>query len=73
MNWTYLIKAVYAGVVTFLGALLAALQAAPDIGLSDLTSATWITVALATIIAIGGVLGLQAAPASVATSVKPVD
>ena len=73
MNWAYISKAVYAGVVTFLGALLAALQAAPDIGLGDLTTATWITVILATLVALGGVLGLQAAPATVATSIKSVD
>ena len=73
MNWQYVSKAVYAGVVTFLGALLAALQAAPDIGLGDLTTATWITVILATLVALGGVLGLQAAPATVATSIKSVD
>ena len=70
MNFSYYVKAIYAGLVTFLGALLAALQAAPDIGFSDLSSAAWITIALATIIAIGGVLGLQSAPANVATSVN---
>ena len=67
MNWTYLIKAVYAGVVTFLGSLLAVLQVPEAVGV---TSASWIAIALATVIAIGGVLGLQAAPASVSTSVK---
>jgi hypothetical protein len=66
----YYIKAVYAGLITFLGALLASLQAGPEIGLGDLSSAAWITIALATIISIGGVLGLQSAPASVSTSVK---
>jgi hypothetical protein len=67
---SYYIKAIYAGVVTFLGALLASLQAGPDIGLGDLSTAAWITIALATIISIGGVLGLQSAPAAVSTSVK---
>jgi len=69
MNWTYLSKAVYAAVVTFLGALLAAMQAAPEVGFA-LTGASWITIVLATVIALGGVLGLQNAPASVATSIK---
>ena len=73
MDWAYLTKAIYVGVVTFLGSLLAALQAVPDVGISDITTAAWITIALATIIAVGGVLGLQAAPATVATSIKPVD
>jgi len=67
---TYYVKAAYAGIITFLGALLAALQAGEAIGISDLTTASWITIALATILSIGGVLGLQAAPANVATSVK---
>ena len=66
----YYIKAIYAGIVTFLGALLAALQAGPDIGLGDLSTAAWITIGLATIITVGGVLGLQSAPATVSTSVK---
>jgi small basic protein len=69
MNLAYISKAIYAGVVTFLGALLAALQAAPEIGFA-LTGASWVTIVLATIIAVGGVLGLQNAPATVATSVK---
>lgn len=66
----YYAKALYAGVITGLGALLAALQASGDIGLSDLTTATWITIVLATVVAMGGVLGLQSAPASVSTSTK---
>ncbi len=71
MNLAYISKAIYAGIITFLGALLAALQAAPDIGFSDLSSAAWITIVLATLISVGGVLGLQNAPASVATGIKP--
>ena len=67
---SYYTKAVYVAVVTFLGSLLAALQAAPDLGIGDLTTAAWITIVLATIVAAGGVLGLQAAPATVATSVR---
>ncbi len=67
----YFVKSVYAGLVTGLGALLAALQVGEaDLGLGDLGTATWITIGLATILAIGGVLGLQAAPARVSTSVR---
>jgi hypothetical protein len=73
MTLAYISKAVYAGIVTFLGALLAALQAAPDIGFADLSSAAWITIALATIVVVGGVLGLQSAPATIATGIKPSD
>ena len=70
MTIQYAAKAIYAGIVTFLGALLAALQAAPDVGIGDISTAAWVTIALATIIAIGGVFQLQAAPASVSTSIK---
>ena len=66
----YYVKAIYAAVVTFLGALLAALLAGPEIGVADLSQAAWLTIILATIVAAGGVLGLQAAPATVSTSVK---
>lgn len=61
----YYVKAVYAGLVAFLGALLAVLQVGEGI-----TAAAWVTIALATVLAVGGVLGLQAAPPSVSTSVK---
>ena len=70
MTIQYLIKAIYAAVVTFLGGLLAALLAVPDIAITDLSTAAWITIILATVIALGGVLGLQAAPAVVSTSIK---
>lgn len=69
----YYVKAIYAGVVAFLGALLAALLAVEGTGISDITTAAWVTIALATVLAIGGVLGLQAAPANIATSVKPAE
>jgi len=64
MTYQYYIKAAYAGLVTFLGSLIAALQA----GGPDVTA--WLVIALATVVSAGGVLGLQAAPASIATSVK---
>ena len=55
----YAAKAIYAGVVVFLGALLAALQAAPDVSIGNLSTASWITIVLATVIAVGGVFGLS--------------
>jgi len=70
MTIQYAAKAIYAGLVTFLGALLAAMQATPEIGFRDLSDAAWITIVLATVIAVGGVFQLQAAPASVSTSIK---
>jgi len=69
MSVQYFVKAVYAGIIAFLGGLLAALQAVEGTGIGDITTAAWITIVLATVLAIGGVLGLQAAPASIAVSV----
>ena len=65
----YYVKAAYAGLVTALGSLLAALQAVEGIEIGDLATPAWVTIILATVLAIGGVLGLQAAPAKVSTSV----
>ena len=69
MNLAYYVKALYAGLVAFLGSLLAALQAVADTGVTDISTAAWVTIGLATVLAIGGVLGLQSAPANVSTSV----
>lgn len=66
----YFTKAAYAGLVALLSGLLAALQSVPDGGIGDISTASWVTIALATVVAIGGILGLQAAPAKVATSVR---
>ncbi len=66
----YFVKAIYAGVIAGGGSLLAALQVSEDAGLSDLNTATWVTIGLAMAFAVGGVLGLQAAPAGVSTSTR---
>lgn len=67
MTWQYLIKALYAGAVAFLGALLAVVNVPEANGV---TLASWIAIGLATLFAVGGVLGLQAAPATVATGIS---
>lgn len=56
-------KAFFAGVVTFLGTLVTAL--ASDQSFTQINTKTWLTVALATVIAIGGVYGVTNAPAVV--------
>ena len=66
----FYVKAIFAGLVTGLGSLLAALQADGGVEISDLGTASWITIVLAIVLAVGGVLGLQAAPASVSTSIR---
>jgi hypothetical protein len=50
-------KAIYAGIVAGLGALAAVLVG--DVGLSDVTAGQWVTVALAALIAFGGVYGIR--------------
>jgi hypothetical protein len=54
-------KAIYATVVAGLGALATPLVA--DTGIGDLTAGQWVTVALAALIAGGGVYGIRNAPA----------
>lgn len=57
MSWIkYMAKAIFAGVVTFLGSWISALQAG-SVGLIG-----WLTIALATITAVGGVFGLSNGP-----------
>jgi len=53
-------KAVYATVIAGLGSLAAVLVG--NVGLTDLTSGQWVTVALAALIAGGGVYGIRNAP-----------
>ncbi len=60
----YYVKAGYAGITTFLSGLLIAIAEA------GISSQEWITIALATTLAVGGILGLQAAPARVSTSIR---
>ncbi len=66
MTIQYVTKAIYAGVVTFLGTTIGVLQA----GSGGIPLESWLVIGLATVVSVGGVLGLQAAPATVATSVK---
>lgn len=66
----YFVKPAYAGIVAGLGALLAALQAGTGTDFGDIGTAAWVTIALATVLAVGGTLGFQSAPASVSTSTR---
>ncbi len=61
----FYVKAVFAGAVAFLGTLATALAESDTV-----TSQQWVTIALATLLAFGGILGWQAAPASISTSVR---
>lgn len=53
-------KAVYAFVVAGLGALAAILVG--DVGFADVTAGQWVTVALAALVAGGGVYGIRNTP-----------
>ena len=61
----YYVKATFAGVVAFLGTLATALAESATVSTQQ-----WVTIALATLLAFGGILGWQAAPATVSTSVR---
>ena len=54
------LKAIYATIISALGSLAVVLVG--DAGLGDLSSGQWITVALAALIAGGGVYGISNAP-----------
>ena len=68
MTFSYFTKAIFAGLVTFLGAVNVLLN---DGGIfKDITQGQWVGIVLATIVVVGGVLGLQEAPAKIATSIR---
>ena len=70
MNYVaYAAKAVYAGAVVFLGAVGAILVG--DVGFGAITSGQWVTISLATLVAVGGVFGLQSAPSHISSSSLP--
>ncbi len=65
------IKAIFAGLMTLIGSLGATLaQIGDGAAFGDITTLGWILILGATAGAIGGILGLQAAPASISTSIK---
>ena len=70
MTIQYLAKALYAGAVAFLGPIVTLLLADDKLGFGDVSLGVWGSALLFAIIAFGGVLGLQAAPATVATGIK---
>ena len=58
MDWIkYVAKAIYAGAVMFLGSVAAILVG--DVGFGDITSGQWVAIALAVVVAVGGVFGLS--------------
>jgi len=66
----FYVKAVWAGAIAFLGPIGGAL-ALPDVGFGDLSAGVWVASLVLGLIAAGGVLGWQAAPPTVSTSVRP--
>jgi hypothetical protein len=60
MNPATIAKAIYATVSAGLGSLAAILVG--DVGFGDITSGQWVTVALAALVAGGGVYGITNAP-----------
>ena len=71
MNVPYYVKAIYAALLTFIGSLGAALaQLQEGAGIGDVTTLGWVLILGTTLAAGGGILGLQAAPAKVSTSIS---
>lgn len=68
MTWTFFTKAVFAGLTVFIATVGAILVG--DTVLADVTQGQWFFIAGAVLAAFGGVLGLQEAPATVATSIR---
>ena len=69
MSIQYYVKALWAGAVAFLGPIGGAL-ALPGVGFGDLSAGVWVAGAVLGLVAFGGVLGWQQAPASVSTSIR---
>jgi len=61
MTWAkYVTKAIWAGAVALLGGLAAIMVG--DVGFGDITGGQWVTVLLATVLAVGGVYGFTNGP-----------
>ena len=58
----YTAKALFAGVVALLGPLITAFTTDGVDTFADLTQLSWLTIGLATIVAVGGVFGLGNGP-----------
>lgn len=69
MTWQFFTKALWAGLVAGLGALSTALIAIEG-SFSDLPDGVWVSAGVLFLVAFGGVLGWQEAPAKVSTSVR---
>ena len=69
MTIQYAAKAIYAGLTVFLGAV-GGILTGPDIGFTDITQGQWVVIVAAIVAAVGGVLGLQAAPSKISTSTR---
>jgi len=67
----FYVKAVFAGLTVLISSTTAVLvQIGEGAAFSDVEIVGWLIIFGATLAAVGGVLGLQAAPASVSTSVR---
>jgi hypothetical protein len=67
----YYAKAIFAGAMALIGSLGATLaQIGDGAAFGDITTLGWVLIVGTTFGALGGVLGLQAAPASISTSIK---
>ncbi len=68
MTWQFFTKAVFAGLTVLLATVGGILVG--DVTFADITQGQWVFIAAAVLAAVGGVLGLQEAPAKIATSIR---
>ena len=65
------VKALYAAAMVLIGSVGSTIaQIGDGAAFSDITTLGWVLILGATVGALGGVLGLQRAPASISTSIK---
>ncbi len=70
MNLQYYVKAIVAGAIAFLGPIAGALVDSMT-GFGDLSAGVWVASLIAMLLAFSGILGLQKAPPTVSTSIRP--
>ena len=64
------VKAIWAGVLAFLGPIAGALVAVEDAGFGDLSTGVYVSAVVLGLLAFGGILGWQRAPANISTSIS---
>lgn len=65
---TRLVKPIWAGVIAFLGPVAGALLNTADMQIGDISDGVWVSSLILGLLAGGGIVGWQAAPARISSS-----